>query len=248
MALLVIIAVVLVLTRFGSGPDDEASGSAASTTSTSTTSSASPSSSSSSSSSATSSSSPTLPDYTVTGEYQRMQSGTGVRGTKGDLYTYRVEVEKGTGIDVKEFARAVDKTLAHPRGWIGEGQFRFQRVTDEEPRMTIRLATPETVDEGCAEAGFDTEGFLSCRSGDDVLINLNRWAVGTKEIRNLDVYRPYLVNHEVGHILGFTHESCTGKGDPAPLMQQQTKGLDGCKANAWRYTADGSEITGPPAD
>ncbi len=225
----------------GGGSGDE-SGSAAATSSKTS------SSSSTSSSPKPTSTKPTLPDYTTTGRYQRMQTGTGVRGTEGDLFTYRVEVEEGTGVDVNTFGKAVDRALGHKRSWTSQGEFRFQRVTDEEPRLTVRLATPETVDEACAEAGLDTEGFLSCHSGDAVYLNLNRWAVGTKEIRNLDVYRPYLVNHEVGHILGFTHESCTGKGDPAPLMQQQTKGLDGCKANAWRYTADGSEITGPPAD
>lgn len=242
-ALVVLLAVVLafLLVRPGSGsedPDPSASGNSTASSSDSP-------SSSSSSSASPSSTSHSLPEYKVTGRYDQATTGTPVRGTKGDLFTYRVEVEDGTGVTVKSFASAVDRTLAHPRGWTGGGDYRFQRVTDEEPRMTIRLATPETVDEACRAAGFETEGFLSCTAGDTVYLNLNRWAVGTKSVRDLDVYRPYLVSHEVGHVLGHQHESCPGKGKPAPVMQQQTKELDGCTANAWRFDTDGKEWTGP---
>lgn len=242
---LVAIAVVFLLVRPGSGPEDSGAPASADTTSSSESPSSSTSSTSSTSPSP-SSSSRTLPDYTTTGKFSRATKGTPVRGTKGELFTYRVETEKGSGVDVESFAGAVDRTFSHERGWTADGDFRFQRVTDEEPRMTVRLATPETVDKACREVGLDTEGFLSCRSGNVVYLNLNRWAVGVKAVRDLGVYRHYLVNHEVGHILGRQHEACPGKGKPAPVMQQQTKELDGCTANAWPYDADGTEHTGPP--
>ncbi|MEP7333809.1 MAG: DUF3152 domain-containing protein, partial [Terracoccus sp.] len=49
-------------------------------------------------------------------------------------------------------------------------------------------------------------------------------------------YRIYLVNHEVGHGIGHGHLQCAGKGTPAPVMMQQTYGLDGCTAWPWPAT------------
>ena len=39
--------------------------------------------------------------------------------------------------------------------------------------------------------------------------------------------------HEVGHWLGLGHRTCRGRGTVALVMQQQSKDLRGCVANAW---------------
>ena len=51
-----------------------------------------------------------------------------------------------------------------------------------------------------------------------------------------------LINHEIGHRLGYSHVTCDKDGDLAPVMQQQSKFLsyDGitCKANPWAFPGD----------
>ena len=169
-----------------------------------------------------------------------------VRGTSGQLVTYRVQVEQGSGVSTRDFAQAVDRTLRHERGWTAGGHWRFQRIAKGEPSLNIRLATPDTVDELCGEAGADTQGYTSCRAGQDVLINLDRWTTGVPHVKDLNTYRQYLINHEVGHGLGKGHQKCPAAGEPAPVMLQQTLDLDGCLANSWPRSPDGAMVSGPP--
>jgi hypothetical protein len=156
---------------------------------------------------------------------------------------YRVLVEKDIkGISPGTFAAAVRATLADPRGWTAGGDVSFRRVGRTEARdFTVYLVTPGTRDELCQDI---PDGYTSCRNGDRVVLNVARWVKGVPRYgAPLSVYRQYMVNHEVGHRLGNGHERCTDKGGPAPLMQQQTLGLHGCRANPWPYR-DGERFRG----
>lgn len=148
--------------------------------------------------------------------------------------TYRVEVEKGLPFAPRSVARFVEATLADGRGWAAH--HRLARV-DDHADLRIVLATPETADALCAP--LDTGGRLSCRNGTDVVLNAWRWNFGADSYAgDLEAYRRYVVNHETGHALGYPHVACPASGEPAPVMLQQTKGLDGCQANPWPALVD----------
>ena len=150
------------------------------------------------------------------------------------VFTYTVEVENG--IDTSSFggdeafARMVTETLSNPKSWINNPQFAFQRVdaADAKPDFRISLTSPMTVREGC---GYEIEIETSCynpvygpNAEPRVFINLARWVRGAVPFQgDIGSYRQYLINHEVGHAIGYTtHEPCERNGALAPIMMQQT--------------------------
>lgn len=147
----------------------------------------------------------------------------------GQQVAYRVEVEDSLPISANAFAAEVDKTLGDERGWTTRG-YVLHRTPDAQLRVV--LASPATTDRLCRP--LQTRGKVSCRNGNDVVINARRWVNGAKSYSDdLVRYRQYVVNHEVGHSFGLGHRSCPKPGAKAPVMLQQTLGLQGCEANPW---------------
>lgn len=166
------------------------------------------------------------------GAFAVVPGGSATAGT-GALRTYAVEVEGGLGVDARAFARTVDTTLADPRSWTSGGRRSLRRV-DGRADLRVTLASPATVDRLCAP--LRTAGRYSCANGDRAVINVARWLTGAQAYRGrLADYRRYVVNHEVGHTLDLGHAACPGAGQVAPVMLQQTKGLDGCAHGPWPY-------------
>lgn len=148
----------------------------------------------------------------------------------GHLVEYRIEVEDDLPVDPATFATIVDETLGDDRGWTKGGRYAFRR-TDTAP-LRIVLASPTTTDKLCAP--IQTRGEVSCRNGNVVAINAVRWIEGADSyVGDIERYRQYVVNHEVGHTFGLGHRGCPGPGRKAPVMLQQTLGLQGCEANPW---------------
>ncbi|MBO3740043.1 DUF3152 domain-containing protein [Actinoplanes sp. NEAU-H7] len=183
------------------------------------------------------------------GEFRYARGRGPMLGTDGELYRFRVAVEKTVdGTSAKEFAEAVDTTLGDDRSWINDGRLRLRRVADagDDVDFTIFLASAPTSEKMCADGGLSTEGYTSCRIPGQVIINADRWADAIPDYEGrLDQYRQYTINHEVGHELGHGHEKCPGDGEKAPVMMQQTFGLRGCTPNSWPYL-HGERYAGEP--
>ncbi len=171
--------------------------------------------------------------HTVPGADPQAGEGT----TK--VFHYTVEVEDGidtTGYGGDDgFTRMVSQTLSNPKSWIHNPQFGFVRVDDSSevpPDFRISLTSPMTVREGCGyeiaiEASCYNPAHFPVNGGEleqRVFLNEARWVRGAVPFQgDVGSYRQYLINHEVGHAIGYQHhEPCDENGALAPIMMQQT--------------------------
>ncbi|WP_404383800.1 DUF3152 domain-containing protein [Knoellia locipacati] len=148
-----------------------------------------------------------------------------------------LQVEQGAGVDSAEAAAIVARTLGDVRGWQTKDRVRFRAVGPEavasgDVDITLVLASPALTDSLCKP--LRTNGQVSCFNLRKVVLNTLRWTTGVSGYgTDLAAYRQYMVNHEIGHGLYHGHVDCPGEDAVAPLMLQQSKGLDGCRPNAW---------------
>ena len=158
--------------------------------------------------------------------------GRSRRSGPGPLRRYTVQVEDGIQVDRRQVADTIASILGDRRGWGGTGRLSFQRVSSGPVSFRVVLATPSTVNRLCAP--LITGGIYSCGMYGRAVLNLLRWRHGAPAFHgDMTKYRRYLVNHEVGHLLGHSHTSCHASGARAPVMMQQTKGVGSCRANGW---------------
>ena len=109
-----------------------------------------------------------------------------------------------------------------------------RRVDSGAVDVRVVLASPRTTDRLCRP--LDTAGIFSCGAGSTAVINRMRWHRGADAWSgDLAGYRQYVVNHEVGHTLGHGHVGCPGRGQLAPVMMQQTKGIGACRKSPWPF-------------
>ena len=142
---------------------------------------------------------------------------------------YHVETRGRITTSLEQFKAQAQQTFEDPRGWRGAG-IRFVPVA-HGGAFTLVLAQASRVPSFSSQCS----SMWSCRVGRFVIINQDRWkhaspAWNAAHLALRD-YRHMVVNHETGHWLGLHHASCPGPGRLAPVMQQQSKGLQGCRFN-----------------
>lgn len=151
---------------------------------------------------------------------------------KKSFYNIGIKVESGLNLDLNCLSNMVIGILNDPRGWSTIENQSFQIVNSENADLNIVFAKPETVDELCYP--LQTNGIYSCRNEKNVVINMFRWLSGAQDFgTDLSTYRIYLINHEVGHYLGWGHSDCPSDKALAPVMMQQSKSTNGCVPNGW---------------
>ena len=157
-------------------------------------------------------------------------------------FTYSVRAAGPVRTSLTEFGAAARRVYGDPRGWSLGGRVAFRQVP-AGGEFTLWVATPERV----AAFGSVCDRTWSCRSGRNVIVNEARWLSGSPSgllAGDLAGYRAMVVNHETGHWLGLSHGRCPAAGGLAPLMQQQSIALQGCRPNPWPTAAERAAVAG----
>ncbi|MFI8528064.1 DUF3152 domain-containing protein [Promicromonospora sukumoe] len=166
-------------------------------------------------------------------------TGSRTAPARGKVWRVQIAVERGLPVDPEVFAEAVLTTLNDPRGWNAADGSTFARTDTDEYDARVVLASPGTTDRLCLP--LDTIGELSCGIQETAVLNFKRWATGSTAWNDVARYRQYLVNHEVGHVIGHHHDRCRGKGKHATVMVQQTTTTSGCVPEPWPAPDAGRE-------
>jgi hypothetical protein len=137
-----------------------------------------------------------------------------------------------TATYVPDLKKKLTSTYDDLRGWSLDGQVQFVYATSGCD-FTVWLASSSQM----PTFGAICDEIWNCEVANNVVVNLDRWLRTSDSWQayggSVEDYRVMLINHETGHMLGFQHLTCPGKGQPAPVMMQQSIDMGGCVFNIW---------------
>jgi hypothetical protein len=148
--------------------------------------------------------------------------------------SYSYCVGGDTAQDMQALGQQAAATLADGNGWTLGGRLKFE-LANEACNLTLRV----TSEEGMKTLAASCVGKSSCQVGNEVLVRDSDWAAAPAVWKGtLVAYRAELINHEIGHWLGFDHASCVGRAVPAPILAVPTVVLGGCSPNWYEVPVD----------
>jgi len=144
------------------------------------------------------------------------------------VLSYDFKVSKDYYYDVNKMI--VDSILQDRNHWLPLNVMfvQFWESKDREADVHIHLLNTAQIRKKCGKSLEE----MSCAivGGNQIYLNGNNWMLGSEASKlTLNEYRKYVLTHEMCHILGYLHESCTHENETASIMHQQT--LGGCKPN-----------------
>lgn len=132
--------------------------------------------------------------------------------------------------------RAVAAPLVHhPLGWknlvVVDNESEAESVVTLAPTHIIRQLF------GAEYADLSACNMLTRA----IWVNEDRWrrTAPDKSQLPLAAYRAYVVQHELGHALGYEHAQCHTPGQAVPVMVQQTLGIGKCRPNPFPTAQEG---------
>lgn len=153
------------------------------------------------------------------------------------------DVPKSSCTKYPYVANLITKTLSDTRGWKKHGYIFHQLMPSvggmyrkdlakKQRTFHIRLSTNETIHKVC---GFKDLSCASMQNDKNMYMNAKLWIENSENARmHILDYRRYVINHEIGHLLGFYHDTCSkNKDEECSIMYQQTISKGCCKPNPW---------------
>lgn len=169
-----------------------------------------------------------------------------------DLVIHVAFLSQVPDVTTADFESRALAILNAPTGWTQSG---FTFVADDASGLRVVLAEGPRVDELCLP--LETFGTVSCQNGSVVALNADRWRRGGRDWDStVDAYRVYLVNHEVGHLIGLRHpqDRCPAGEAVSAVMEPQTNNLASCPGNGiplqWEieWARNRPAVVGPAPD
>lgn len=147
-----------------------------------------------------------------------------------------------------EFATKVRNVLKDKRGWSNHGYAFVELRSKDDARlvsnndiMLLKLVPPFIMYDAYPQFK-DEQLSVANVAAHTVDFNSDRWFGNIRNKSGLPLfdYQTYLVNHEVGHILGKGHLNPSNSlpSVPTPVMIQQTKGIGDFMPNPWPTDLD----------
>lgn len=139
---------------------------------------------------------------------------------------YTIVVDENTSGNLDHVTKVVHEIVNDKK----YSSFVFEQVTFQEwlvlrqsefkdRAFLIRLSTQDTIEKICHFTG------LSCADTirGTIFLNETNWNKGD------EIYKQHVVAHEIAHLLGFGHSTCSGIGNMGSVTQEFTRlGWQGC--------------------
>jgi hypothetical protein len=152
---------------------------------------------------------------------------------------YHVQTHQDISVpEAQHFRQTVHVTLNDPRGWgipFYDVPLEYLLQLPKDKAFIIRLTPAPVLNQKYREFG-DRQLSVANMNERTIDINYCRW---TEECPNqsqlpLEQYRQYVIQHEVGHMMGKKHPTqVVTSQQKAPVMMQQTLGIHHHEPNPW---------------
>ena len=139
----------------------------------------------------------------------------------------------------------IKQVLSEPKGWKSKGYSFHEADSKDSDAWDFQMSflTDKNIVEKYSERW---SGYSVCENQKFIYFNLDNWKSGAKSgYTDIRDYQRYLINHEVGHVLGYGHidpKMHCKKGNRASVMSQQTIGQFGCTPSPY---VEGSKLPSP---